>query len=64
MAYSDSLARQSEVTLAPSAFGELDFFNRRMFDSLYDLYEVGQASTIDPTRLDLDELERVIDSGS
>lgn len=64
MDYSESLARQSAVTLAPSAFGELDFFNRRMDDSLYDLYEVGQEATIDPTRLDLDELERVIDSGS
>jgi len=64
MDYSDSLARQSAITLAPSAFGELDFFNRRMFESLYDLYEVGQDASIAPTDLDLNELERVIDSNS
>jgi len=64
MDYSDSLARQSAVTLAPSAFGELDFFNRRMFESLYDLYKVGQDATIAPTDLDLNELERVIDASS
>jgi hypothetical protein len=64
MEYSDSLSRQSAVTLAPSAFGELDFFNREMFNSLYDLYEIGQEATIDPERLDLDELERVINSNS
>ena len=64
MEYSDSLSQQSAITLAPSAFGELDFFNRQMFDSLYDLYEVGQEATIDPERLDLDELERVINSNS
>ena len=64
MEYSDSLARQSAITLAPSAFGELDYFNRRMFESLYDLYEAGQYETIDPKDLDLEELERVIDSNS
>jgi hypothetical protein len=64
MDYSDSLARQPEVTLAPSAFGELDFFNRQMYESLYDLYEVGRRDTIDPENLDLDELKRVIDSNS
>jgi hypothetical protein len=35
-----------------------------MFNSLYDLYEIGQEATIDPERLDLDELERVINSNS
>lgn len=64
MEYSDSLARQSAITLAPSAFGELDYFNRRMFESLYDLYEVGQYERIDPRDLDLEELERVINSSS
>jgi hypothetical protein len=64
MEYSDSLARQSAITLAPSAFGELDYFNRRLFESLYDLYEVGQYDTIDPMDLDLEELKRVIDSNS
>lgn len=64
MEYSDSLARQSAITLAPSAFGELDYFNRRMFESLYDLYEVGQYQTIDPKDLDLEELKRIIESNS
>jgi hypothetical protein len=63
MDYSDTLARQSAITLGPSAFGELDFFNRRLFDSLYDLYQVGQAEAIDPSHLDIDELERVLHSG-
>ena len=62
MEYSDSLAQQSSITLAPSAFGELDYFNRRMFESLYDLYEIGHYETIDPKDLDIEELERVIDS--
>ena len=64
MEYSNSLARQSAITLAPSAFGELDYFNRRMFESLYDLYEVGQYQTIDPKDLDLEELKRIIESNS
>jgi hypothetical protein len=63
MDYSDALARQSAITLGPSAFGELDFFNRRLFDSLYDLYEVGQDEAIDPSHLDIDELEQVLHSG-
>jgi prefoldin subunit 5 len=64
MQYADSLTRQSAITLAPSAFGELDFFNRKVFDSLYDLYEVGRDGTIDPADLDLKELERIINSNS
>jgi hypothetical protein len=64
MQYSDSLSQQSAIVLAPSAFGELDFFNRQLFNSLYDLYEIGQEATIDPEKLDLDELERVINSNS
>ena len=64
MEYSDSLAQQSSITLAPSAFGELDYFNRRMLESLYDLYEIGHYETIDPKDLDLEELERIIDSNS
>ena len=62
MDYSDTLARQSAITLGPSAFGELDFFNRRMSESLYDLYQVGQDEAINPTHLDLDELEHVLHS--
>jgi hypothetical protein len=60
MDYSDSLAAQSSITLGPSAFGELDFFNRRLSDSLYNLYQVGQDEAIDPSHLDLDELEQVL----
>ena len=64
MEYSDSLAQQSSIALAPSDFGELDYFNRRMFESLYDLYEIGHYETIDPKDLDIEELERIIDSNS
>ncbi len=63
MDYSDTLAQQSLITLGPSAFGELDFFNRRLSDSLYDLYQVGQDEAIDPSDLDIDELEQVLHSG-
>ena len=62
MDYSDTLVGQSAITLGPSAFGELDFFNRRLFDSLYDLYQVGQDEAIDPSHLDIDELEQVLHS--
>jgi hypothetical protein len=34
MDYSDTLAQQSSITLGPSAFGELDFFNRRKFTAV------------------------------
>jgi hypothetical protein len=60
MDYSNTLAQQSSITLGPSAFGELDFFNRRLSDSLYDLYQVGQYEAINPSNLDLDELEQVL----
>ena len=60
MDYTDKLARQSAIALGPSAFGELDFFYWRMFDSLHDLYQVGQDEDIDPSRLDMDELEKVL----
>jgi hypothetical protein len=60
MDYSDTLSRQSAIPLGPSAFGELDFFNRRMVDSLYDLYEVSLDEPIDPSILDIAELEQVL----
>jgi hypothetical protein len=62
MDYSDTLAQQSAITLGPSAFGELDYFNRQLSDHLYDLYQVGQDEAIKPTDLDLDELEQVLHS--
>ena len=60
--YSDTLAQQSGITLGPSAFSELDYFNRRLSDSLYDLYEAWQDEAINPTYLDLYELEQVLQS--
>ena len=60
MDYSDTLAQQSSITLGPSALGELDFFNRQLSDYLYALYQVGQDEAIDPSHLDLDELEQVL----
>ena len=60
MDYSDTLTRQSSITLGPLALGELDFFNRRLYDRLYELYQVGQDEAIDPSRLDLNELEQVL----
>ena len=62
MDYSDSLARQSAITLGPSAFGELDFFRRELSESLYDLYRAGQGEAIDPAYLDLAELEQILNA--
>jgi hypothetical protein len=55
--YADTLARQSLVPLAPSALGELDFFSRRMTQSLVQLYEAGGQGNIDSTLLDMEILE-------
>ena len=60
MDYSDTLAQQTSITLGSLAFGELDFFNRRLYESLYDLYQAGQDEAIDPSQLDLNELEQVL----
>ena len=60
MDYSEALARQSSITLGPSAYGELDYFNRRLYDSLYDLYEIGQEEVIDRSHLDIHELEKLL----
>ncbi|MGD9080317.1 MAG: hypothetical protein PVG96_13300 [Desulfobacterales bacterium] len=62
MDYSDNLTQQSSITLGPSAFRELDFFNRYLSESLYDLYYIGQEEAIDPAHLDLNELEQVLNS--
>lgn len=62
MDYSDTLAQQSQITLDPSAPGELDFFNRRLSQSFFDLYHVGLNETISSTHLDLEELEQNIHS--
>lgn len=55
--YADTLARQSLVPLAPSALGELDFFSRRMSQSLVRLYEAGGQGILDSTLLDVQALE-------
>jgi hypothetical protein len=54
MTYSDALAQQSSIYLDPSTLGELDYFNRRLSQSFYDLYQVGLNETISSTHLDLD----------
>lgn len=62
MEYSDTLSRQSAIELGPFAFGELDFFNRRLTESLYDLYLIGQDEEFEFDNLDLEELERLINT--
>jgi len=56
--YADSLAGQTMIPLAPSAFGELDFFRRRIGQSLIQLHEAGSQSQIDARILDMEVLER------
>ncbi len=60
MAYADSLAQQSDIPLGSSAFGELDHFNRRLSESLYDLYLIGLEEAIDSNYLDMGELEQIL----
>lgn len=55
--YAEMLARQSLIPLAPSARGELDFFSRRMTQSLVQLYEASDQGSIDATHLDMQALE-------
>jgi hypothetical protein len=62
MDYSDRLTEQSAIPLESSAFGELDYFNRELSESLYDLYRAGQDETIDPRYLDVDELEQILNT--
>ena len=60
MDYSGNLSRQSAITLGPAAFGELDFFNRQLSESLYDLYLIGLYEAVDPDILDVNELEQLL----
>lgn len=60
MNYADTLARQSFIPLAPSAIGELDFFSRRMAQSLVQLREAGGQGALDSTLLDMETLEREV----
>ena len=64
MQYADMLARQSMVPLAPSARGELDFFYRRLSETLFNLYEIGKHESISPTHLDFEALERDVHHGN
>lgn len=58
MDYADHLAVQSLITLAPSALGELDFFSRRIAQSLALLYEAGVREEVDSAYIDLQILEQ------
>jgi hypothetical protein len=58
MNYADALARQTLIPLAPSALGELDFFSRKISQSLLQLYEAGGHGNIDSTLLDMEALEQ------
>ena len=58
MNYADALARQPLIPLAPSALGELDFFNRKIAQSLLQLYEAGGHGNLDSTLLDMEALEQ------
>ena len=60
MDYSDHLAEQSAIPLQSSAFGELDYFNRELFENLYDLYRAGQDEAIDPNYLDMESLAQLL----
>jgi hypothetical protein len=60
MNYADTLARQSFIPLAPSAIGELDFFSRRIAQSLVQLREAGGQGALDSTLLDMETLEREV----
>lgn len=60
MDYTDMLAGQTSIPLAPKALGELDYLHRRLQQSFRDLYEIGQHETIDAAFLDMEELERTI----
>ena len=60
--YSDRLSRQPFIPLDATARGELDYFSRMLLQSLNDLHRAGQQAAIDSAHLDLEELERVINS--
>jgi hypothetical protein len=62
MDYSNTLAQQTSIYLDPSTLGELDYLNRRLSQSFYDLYQVGLNETISSTHLDLELLEQELDS--
>ena len=60
MDYTDTLTSQASIPLAPKAFGELDYLQRRLNQCFHDLYEIGQQEAIDAALLDMEELERNI----
>lgn len=52
MRFSDMLLQQKTVGLAPPAFGELDFFYRRLSQCFDDLEQISQDETLPPSHLD------------
>lgn len=56
MRFSDMLLQQTRVGMAPPAFGELDFFYRRLSQSFDDLEQISQNETLPPTHLDPNNL--------
>jgi len=56
--YADYLARQSLIPLAPSALGELDFFNRRIEQRLKWLEEAVDLDNIDSMRYNMEVPEQ------
>ena len=60
MDYTDTLANQSSIPMAPKALDELDYLHRQLKQSFNDLYEIGKQTTIDAALLDMEALERTI----
>jgi hypothetical protein len=58
MRFSDMLLQQSRVGLATPAFGELDYFYRRLSQSFDDLEQMSQTESFPPTHLDPKNLTR------
>ena len=56
--YSKSLTRQSAVPLSSSIFKELDYFNRQLIRSFYDLQKADLKQLDVMTHINLEELER------
>lgn len=56
--YSKSLTEQSAVPLSASIFQELDYFNRQLIRSFYDLQEADLKQLDLMTQINLEELER------
>ena len=58
MNYADSLAQQSVIPWHLRRLGKLDYFSRRIAQSLVRLYEAGGQGNIDAMLLDLESMAR------